>query len=109
AVRRRSYTAAVILKNLGLCAAFALALLAASTERSQPGCRRYLARKMPVERAKELRRRRGRRKKVAKLRQRYRAIKGEVERTAIVEKLAKVAPGLTLERFLAAGESGRSS
>jgi hypothetical protein len=59
---------------------------------------------MPIERDKELRRRRTRRKKVAKLRQRYRAAKGEAERTAILEKLARIAPGLALERFLAAGE-----
>ena len=51
---------------------------------------------MPIQRAKELRRRRARRKKVAKLRQRYRAAKGEAERAAILAKLAKVAPGLTV-------------
>ena len=58
---------------------------------------------MPVEREKELRRRRTRRKKVAKLRQQYRTAKSEAERAAILEKLAKVAPGITRERFLAAG------
>jgi hypothetical protein len=49
---------------------------------------------MPVQRVKELRRRRTRLKKVAKLRRRY-AAKTEAERAAIIEKLAKVAPGLT--------------
>ena len=58
---------------------------------------------MPIQRAKELRRRRARRKKVAKLRQCYRAAKGEAERVALLEKLAKVAPGLTLERFPVTG------
>ena len=56
---------------------------------------------MPVQREKELRRRRTRRKKVAKMRRRYAAAKSEAERVAILEKLAKVAPGLTL--FLVAG------
>jgi hypothetical protein len=50
---------------------------------------------MPVQRVKELRRRRTRLKKVAKLRRRYAAAKTEAERAAIIEKLAKVAPGLT--------------
>jgi hypothetical protein len=39
---------------------------------------------------------RSRRKRVAKLRQRYAAAKSEVGRAAILEKLSKVAPGLTL-------------
>jgi hypothetical protein len=51
---------------------------------------------MPIQRNKELRRRRTRRKKVAKLRQRYAATRSEAERAAILEKLSKVAPGLTL-------------
>jgi hypothetical protein len=51
---------------------------------------------MPAQREKELRRRRTRRKKVAKLRRRYAATKSEAERTGILEKLAKIAPGLTL-------------
>ena len=51
---------------------------------------------MPIQRGKELRRRRTRRKKVAKLRQRYAAARSEAERAAILEKLSKVAPGLTL-------------
>ncbi len=51
---------------------------------------------MPVQREKELRRRRARRKKVAKLRRRYAAAKSEAERAAILEKLAKTAPGRTL-------------
>jgi hypothetical protein len=51
---------------------------------------------MPIQRGKELRRRRTRRKKVARLRQRYAAARSEVERAAILEKLSKVAPGLTL-------------
>ncbi len=62
---------------------------------------------MPVQRAKELRRRRVRHKKIAKLRQRYHAAKSEADRGAIVEKVAKVVPGLGLERFLARGESAR--
>lgn len=53
-------------------------------------------RSMPIQRRKELRRRRTRRKKVAKLRQRYAAATTEAERAAILEKLSKVAPGLTL-------------
>ena len=57
---------------------------------------------MAVERYKELQRRRSRHKAIVKLRRRYQAAKSEAERAAIVEKLAKVAPGLTLERFLAA-------
>ncbi len=51
---------------------------------------------MPIERGKELRRRRTRRKKVAKLRRRYAVARSEAERAAILEKLSKVAPGLTL-------------
>ncbi len=53
-------------------------------------------RSMPIQRLKELRRRRTRRKKVAKLRQRYAAARSEAERAAILEKLSKVAPGFTL-------------
>lgn len=53
-------------------------------------------RSMPIQRGKELRRRRTRRKKVARLRQRYAVARSEVERAAILEKLSKVAPGLTL-------------
>jgi hypothetical protein len=44
---------------------------------------------MPIQRGKELRRRRTRRKKVAKLRQRYAAARSEAERAAILEKLSK--------------------
>ena len=64
---------------------------------------------MPVQREKELRRRRTRRKKVAKLRRRYAAAKSEAERAAMLEKLAKIAPGLTMERFLSPGpvDNGR--
>jgi hypothetical protein len=51
---------------------------------------------MPVQREKELRRRRTRRKKVAKLRRRYAVAMSATERAAILEKLAKIAPGLTL-------------
>jgi hypothetical protein len=51
---------------------------------------------MPNQRGKDLRRRRTRRKKVAKLRRRYAAARSEAERAAILEKLSRVAPGLTL-------------
>ncbi len=51
---------------------------------------------MPIQRERVIRRRRTRRKKVAKLRQRYRVAESEAERAAILEKLAKIAPGLTL-------------
>jgi hypothetical protein len=45
----------------------------------------------------ELRRRRGRRQKLAKMRARYETASTDTERAALLEKLLKVAPGLASE------------
>lgn len=55
---------------------------------------------MPVIRRTELHRRRVRRAKLAKLRKRYQAARTEEEKAQVLEKAARVAPGLTLEEFL---------
>jgi hypothetical protein len=54
---------------------------------------------VPVQRKKEIRRRRVRHEKIAKLRQRYRTTKSEAEKVVILQKLAKMASGLSVERF----------
>lgn len=55
---------------------------------------------MPVIRQTELHRRRVRRANLAKLRKRYQAARTEEEKAQVLEKAARVAPGLTLEEFL---------
>ncbi|MFQ5852575.1 MAG: DUF6800 family protein [Candidatus Binatia bacterium] len=52
---------------------------------------------MPVCRRAELRRRRTRRKKLAQLRRRYREAKSKEEKAKILEKVSRVAPGITLQ------------
>jgi hypothetical protein len=49
----------------------------------------------------EMHRRRVRRRKLAELRQRYAAAKTEEERAALLAKLARVAPTLSPQQFLA--------
>lgn len=54
-----------------------------------------------ISRRPELRRRRARKAKVAALRARYQATTSKPEKQAIMAKLAKVAPWITEEQFLA--------
>ncbi|RMF86739.1 MAG: hypothetical protein D6736_14420 [Nitrospinota bacterium] len=56
---------------------------------------------MPIPRQAELRRRRTRRAKLAKLRRRYMAAKTEEEKAWVLQKVQKIAPWLTKEQFLA--------
>ncbi len=68
------------------------------------GRKSYSCAGMPVERKKEVRKRRVRRAKLAKLRKRYQAAKTEEEKSKILQKVSQVAPGLTLEQFLSGGK-----
>ncbi|MFQ5540360.1 MAG: DUF6800 family protein [Candidatus Binatia bacterium] len=51
---------------------------------------------MPLPRKSELRRRRVRRKKLAKLRRLYREAKTQEQKAKVLAKVSKVAPGVTL-------------
>jgi hypothetical protein len=52
---------------------------------------------MPVPRMTELRRRRARRQKLAKLRRKYRDAKTQAEKTKILDKAARVSPTTKFE------------
>jgi hypothetical protein len=56
---------------------------------------------MPVERQREIHRRRVRKEKLQKLRQRYAGTTSSAEKTRILEKLKKISPWMTKEEFLA--------
>ncbi len=53
----------------------------------------------------EIRRRRTRKEKIARLRRRYAATKSEADRKKILEKAQRVAPTLSAEQFLKPVES----
>jgi len=53
------------------------------------------------DRKSEIRRRRKRREKLAKLRRRYAAAKTEAERAKVFEKALRISPTITREEFLA--------
>jgi len=53
------------------------------------------------ERQREIRRRRTHRQRLAKLRKRYTAAKTDAERSQVLGKLARVAPSLSQDVFLA--------
>jgi hypothetical protein len=53
----------------------------------------------------EIRRRRNRRKKLAKLRARYAAARTAAEREKILAKVQRVAPTVTREQFIASAEA----
>lgn len=61
-----------------------------------------------VIRHKELRQRRARKEKLAKLRDRYASAKSEGERAAILDKMHRVAPWLSQDEFLAPLEEAAS-